>query len=153
MRKIVAILLLFVSTAVAVDLSGKWSGTFRATGADHDVPQLFILKQDGSKLTGSGGPDASEQYPIENPRIDDDKVTFEITTGEWKFRYQLKISGAHLTGDLELTSAGSRRTAKVALNRADSVSVRQSSISAATPVGVVSRKSSAKTPTSPGVWP
>ena len=117
MRKIVGILLLFVSTAVATDLSGKWSGTFRAAGADHDVPQLFILKQDGSKLSGSGGPDASEQYPIENPHIDDDKVTFEITTGEWKFRYHLKMSGPHLTGDLELTSADSRRTAKVALNK------------------------------------
>lgn len=126
MRKIIAILLLFVSTAVATDLSGKWSGTFRAAGADHDVPQLFILKQDGSKLSGSGGPDASEQYPIENPQIDDDKVTFEITTGEWKFRYHLKMSGPHLTGDLELTSADSRRTAKVALNKVNRGSGRQS---------------------------
>ena len=117
MRKIVAILLLLVSTAVAADLSGKWSGTFRATGAEHDIPQLFILKQDGSKLTGRGGPDGSEQYPIENPRIDDDKVAFEITTGERKFRYHLKMSGPHLTGDLELTSADRRRTAKVALNK------------------------------------
>ena len=116
MRTIFAILLL-VSTAAAADLSGNWSGTFRATGADHDVPQLFILKQDGSKLSGSGGPDASEQYPIEKPRIDDDKVAFEITTGEWKFSYHLKVSGTHLTGDLELTSADSRRTAKVAMNK------------------------------------
>ena len=117
MKTTIGIFLLLVSTAVAADLSGKWSGTFRATGADHDIPQLFILKQDGSKLTGSGGPDESEQYPIENPHVDDDKVAFEITTGEWKFRYRLKISGPHLTGDLELTSADSRRTAKVALNK------------------------------------
>jgi hypothetical protein len=117
MKKVMGILLLLVSTAVAANLSGKWSGTFRATGADHDVPQLLILKQDGSKLSGSGGPDESEQYPIENPRVDDDKVTFELTTGEWKFSYRLKVSGPHLTGDLELTSADSRRTAKVALNK------------------------------------
>jgi hypothetical protein len=117
MKKVVGIILLLVSTAVAADVSGKWSGTFRAAGADHDVPQLFILKQEGSRLTGSGGPDESEQYPIENPRIDDDKVTFEITTGEWKFSYHLKVWGPHLTGDLELTSADSRRTARVALNK------------------------------------
>ncbi|HKF04669.1 MAG TPA: hypothetical protein VKB49_20265 [Candidatus Sulfotelmatobacter sp.] len=117
MKKIMGILLLLVSTAVAADLSGKWSGTFRATGADHDIPQLFILKQDGSKLSGSGGPNEGEQYPIESPRIDDDKVAFEITTGEWKFSYHLKVSGPHLTGDLELTSADTRRTAKVALNK------------------------------------
>lgn len=119
MKTAIGIFLLLVSTAVAADLSGKWSGTFRAAGADHDIPQLFILKQVGSKLSGSGGPDASEQYPIENPRIDGDTVTFEITTGEWKFRYHLKMSGLHLTGDLELTSADSRRTAKVALNKVD----------------------------------
>lgn len=116
MKQIIAILLL-LSNSLAADLSGKWSGTFRATGADHDVPQLLILKEDGSKLRGSGGPDESEQYPIENPRVDEDKVTFEITTGEWKFRYQLRMSGSHLTGDLELTSADSRRTAKVVLNK------------------------------------
>jgi len=118
-KKILAILLLLVSTAFAGDFSGKWSGTFRAAGADHDIPQLFILKQDGSKLTGSGGPDEREQYPIENPRIDNDKVAFEITTGEWKFSYHLKMSGPQLTGDLELTSADSKRTAKVSLNKID----------------------------------
>lgn len=117
MKTRIGILLLLASTALAGDLSGKWSGTFRATGADHDVPQLFILKQEGSRLTGSGGPDEREQYPIENPRVDDDKVAFEITTGEWKFSYHLKVSGPHLTGDLELTSADSRRAAKVALNK------------------------------------
>ena len=117
MKKIIGIVVLLASTAVAADLSGKWSGTFRAAGADHDVPQLFILKQAGSRLSGSGGPDESERYPIENPRVDDDKVAFEITTGEWKFSYHLKVSGPHLTGDLELTSADSRRTAKVALNK------------------------------------
>lgn len=117
MKRIIGIILLLVSTAIAADLSGKWSGTFRAAGADHDVPQVFLLKQDGSRLTGSGGPDESEQYPIENPRVDDDAVTFELTTGEWKFSYHLKMSGPRLTGDLELKSADRRRTAKVVLNK------------------------------------
>jgi len=117
MKRIIGIVLLLVSAALGADLSGKWSGTFRTAGADHDVPQLFILKQDGAKLTGSGGPDESEQYPIENPRLEDDKLTFELTTGEWKFSYRLKVAGPHLTGDLELTSADTRRTAKVALNK------------------------------------
>jgi hypothetical protein len=48
------------------DLSGKWSGSFRAQGCRPPiVPQFFILKQDGLKLT-SGGPNDGEQYPIEN---------------------------------------------------------------------------------------
>lgn len=117
MRTGVALLRLPLSLAFAADVSGKWSGTFRATGADHDIPQLFILKQDGMGLHGSGGPDATEQYPIENAHIDGDKVTFELTTGEWKFSYRLKVSGGQITGDLDLKSENSGRTAKVFLRR------------------------------------
>jgi len=58
-----AVVLLLAMNAMAGDLTGKWSGSFKVDGADHDVPQLLILKQDGNKLTGSGGPDQSEQYP------------------------------------------------------------------------------------------
>lgn len=59
-------------------------------------PQYFILKQDGKKLTGSGGPDAVEQYPILNGSVENDVVTFGLTmtfgltTGEWTFKYDLR---------------------------------------------------------------
>ena len=116
-RIALAILLLPLSLAFAADLTGKWSGTFRATGADHDIPQLFILKQDGTGLHGSGGPDTTEQYPIENAHIDGDKVTFELTTGEWKFSYRLIVSGREMSGDLDLKSENNGRTAKVSLKK------------------------------------
>ena len=117
MRIGVGLLLLPLSLTFAADLTGKWSGTFRAVGADHEVPQLFILKQKGTGLHGSGGPDASEQYPIENAHIDGDTVSFELTTGEWKFSYRLKVSGREMTGDLDLKSENNGRTAKVWLKR------------------------------------
>jgi hypothetical protein len=113
-----AVVLLLAMNAMAGDLTGKWSGAFKADGADHDVPQVFILKQDGSKLTGSGGPDQSEQYPIEEGKIDGDRVRFELTTGEWKFTYNLKATDARMTGDLELKSINNSRTAKVSLSKA-----------------------------------
>jgi hypothetical protein len=113
----IALLFLPVSLAFAANLSGRWSGTFRATGADHDIPQLFILKQDGTVLHGSGGPDSTEQYPIENGRIDGNKVTFELTTGEWKFSYRLEVSEREMTGGLDLKSGNNARTAKVSLRR------------------------------------
>jgi hypothetical protein len=81
----VATVVLLAATAIAGDLTGKWSGTFKVDGGDHNVPQLFILKQQGKTLTGSGGPNAGEQYPIENGRIDGDEARFVLTTGEWKF--------------------------------------------------------------------
>ncbi|MGA8154544.1 MAG: hypothetical protein WB952_26605 [Terriglobales bacterium] len=117
MKKAIAVVLLLTMPAIAGDLTGKWSGAFKADGADHDVPQLFIFKQDGNKLTGSGGPNQSEQYPIEDGKVDGDRVRFEITTGEWKFIYSLKASDSKLAGDLELNSVDNRRTAKVNLSR------------------------------------
>ena len=119
MKKRVAVVLLLAVSAIAGDLTGKWSGVFKVDGGDHNVPQLFLLKQQGKTLSGSGGPNAGEQYPIENGRIDGNEIRFELTTGEWKFAYDLKQTGpGELKGDLKLESVGDSRTAKVSLARA-----------------------------------
>jgi hypothetical protein len=120
MKPLFAVVLLLVTIpAMGGDLTGKWSGSFKADGADHGVPQLFIFKQDGNKLTGSGGPDQSEQYPIENGKIDGTRVRFELTTGEWRFTYDLRTDGPKLAGDLELKGINDRRTAKVSLSKTE----------------------------------
>jgi hypothetical protein len=116
-RTVIAVLLLAAS-AMAGDLTGKWSGTFKVDGGDHNVPQFFILKQQGKTLTGSGGPNAGEQYPLENGRTDGDEVRFELTTGEWKFAYDLKQTGPDgLKGDLKLQSVNDSRNARVSLTK------------------------------------
>lgn len=119
MKKRIAILMLLAGSAMASDLTGKWSGAFKVDGGDHNVPQLFILKQQGKSLTGSGGPNAVEQYPIENGQIDGNEARFELTTGEWKFTYDLKQAGQDtLEGALKLQSVGDSRNARVSLARA-----------------------------------
>jgi hypothetical protein len=119
MKKAMAVVLLLAVSAMAGDLTGKWSGAFKVDGGDHNVPQVFLLKQQGKTLTGSGGPNAGEQYPIENGRIDGNEIRFELTTGEWKFAYDLKQTGpGELKGDLKLESVGDSRTAKVSLVKA-----------------------------------
>lgn len=117
--KTTVLAVLLMLTATTVDLSGKWSGSFKVDGGDHhEVPQLFILKQQGHTLTGSGGPNAGEQYPIENGRIDRAAVQFQLTTGEWKFTYDLKsVEPDSLRGTIKLESADDSRTAKVSLAR------------------------------------
>jgi len=118
MNRTVAIVFLLFASAMAGDLTGKWSGTFKVDGGDHDIPQLFILKQQGKTLTGSGGPNAGEQYPIENGRIDGNGARFELTTGEWKFTYDLKQTEPDtLNGTLKLQSVNDSRSAKVSLTR------------------------------------
>jgi hypothetical protein len=108
----------WVGSAAASDITGKWSGAFKASGGDHGIPQIVILKQDRNKLTGSAGPDAEEQYPLENGRIEGDRVRFEVTTGEWRFSYDLQRAGEdEMKGNLELTSVNNRRTAVVSFSR------------------------------------
>jgi hypothetical protein len=114
----VGLIVLWVVCAAGSDVSGKWSGTFKASGGDHSTPQIVILKQEGNKMTGSAGPNADEQYPIENGRVEGEHVRFELTSGEWRFSYDLQREGQdELKGNLELTSLNSRRTAVVSLSR------------------------------------
>lgn len=117
MKRCLAVLLLFVATGMAADLTGKWSGSFKAEGSDHSVPQFFLLEQDGVRLSGSAGPNEKEQYPIEKGQVVQNKATFEVTTGEWKFTYNLSVETNYLTGDLKLESPNESRTAKVKLTR------------------------------------
>jgi len=111
--------LLFTMNIMAANVTGRWSGRFRADGGDHDIPQLFVLKQDGNKVTGSGGPNETEQYPLENGRVDGVRVQFEVTTGEWKFVYDLKVDGIKMAGNLELKSVNDSRIAKVSLTKGE----------------------------------
>jgi hypothetical protein len=117
MRTLLLALLFFHGLPVG-DLSGNWNGSFRVDGGDHDVPQLLLLKEDGARLTGTGGPDATERYPISHGQVNGDRVTFELTTGDWKFFYDLKNSGLQMSGKLVLKSANDSRSAEVTLKKA-----------------------------------
>ena len=122
--KTFAILLLFTMSAMAADLSGQWVGTFAVTGSNETIPQQFTLKQNGKTLTGSGGPNNGEQYPIKNGKIDGDSVSFELTSynsdvGFWQFKYELKRTGQQMSGDLQLKNGNEVRTAKVSLKEVE----------------------------------
>jgi hypothetical protein len=56
--------------------------------------------------------------PYQNGKVNGDRVTFELTTGEWKFFYDLKNSGLQMSGKLVLKSANDSRTAEVSLKMA-----------------------------------
>jgi hypothetical protein len=118
MKKAIAAFVLIAMGALPADLTGKWSGSFKVDGGDHNIPQCFTLRRQGKSLSGSGGPDASEQYPIENGRVEGDQATFQLTTGEWKFTYHLRqLNADSLAGDLKLESVNDSRTAQVSLTR------------------------------------
>jgi hypothetical protein len=118
MKRVLVIVLLWAISAVASDVTGTWSGSFKVNGGDHTIPQMMIFKQDGTKVNGSAGPDAQEQYPIENGKIEGDHLRFEVTSGEWRFSYDLTRSGQdEINGNLDLKSVNNGRTAVVSLKR------------------------------------
>ena len=117
MRRFIPWFLLLAIGSMAANLTGTWSGRFTPEGGEHNIPQILVLKQQGQTLSGSAGPNAGEQYPIENGRVDGNKATFQVTTGEWKFTYNLTGGGESLKGDLKLESPTESRSAKVTLNR------------------------------------
>jgi hypothetical protein len=106
-------------TASAADVSGKWSGSIAPENGDGGSAYV-ILKQSGSTITGTGGPDANDQWPGPSGKIDGNKVTFEVksTDDGTVFKCTLVLDGDHLNGDVEFTAPdGQAGKAKLNLTR------------------------------------
>src|SRR5258706_4006616 len=81
------ILCCFLLTAIAMfaDVTGKWTGTFDATGPDGQTKPgtaLMILKQSGDAITGTVGPNEDQQFTIKVGKIDGDKIALEVAPDE-----------------------------------------------------------------------
>jgi hypothetical protein len=114
-----ALLLAMLPVGAPADVSGRWSGTFEATTDEgtRTQPLLLIFKQDGEKLTGSGGPNDGEQHPFENGKVDGDKVTFQVLLERGSISFDLTLAGDELKGDMKRSREGREQTAKVSLKR------------------------------------
>lgn len=116
----VLLLLVMVLAASASDISGTWSGTLkiaRPDGQMQDDTIHMILKQDGGKLTGTAGPSADEQLPIEKGVVDGNKVTMEVPVQGGAFKFAVVLDGDHLTGDVTMSAGGQNMKAKMDATR------------------------------------
>lgn len=103
--------------AFAADATGKWSGTFTPEGQDGQ-PAYVILKQSGSALTGSGGPDESQQWPINNGKVEGNRVTGDVTAPDGTiYKLDVVMDGDKLTGGITAVRDGQTMKAKIELNR------------------------------------
>ena len=75
----IAILVSATVTLAAADVSGNWSGTF--ADETNTAPLFLILKQDGTKLTGTGGPTEARQTPVVNGKVEGDVISFQLFAG------------------------------------------------------------------------
>ena len=91
-------------TAFAADISGKWQGPFTPENGDGGQAYL-ILKQTGGDITGSGGPDAAEQWPLSNGKIVGNKITGDVKDPNGVlYKLNLVLDGEHLKGDVAVVS-------------------------------------------------
>ena len=113
--------LLLIALAVAglgaADATGTWTGTLTPAG-EEPGPAHAVLKQSGTTLTGTAGPDASEQHPIQNGKAENGKLTFEISADSGLMKVTLEQQGDAMTGLVVRQRDGQTLEAKVALKRA-----------------------------------
>ncbi len=118
------------SLGAADDFTGKWSGknTFVQAGAKQENAAYAILKQEGTSLTGTIGPDATHQWPISNAKFEATKdgqtllFTLEHTsTGSdpisFTATYNLRLVNAHLVGHAKMMADGTTSDFEIDLQR------------------------------------
>ena len=117
MQVLLAVLMAF--TVSAADATGTWTGTLEIPDADGKPrPAHLVLKQDGTKLTGTAGPDANDQRPIQNGKAENGTITFEVANEGNVISLMLKQDGDTLAGEMSRDRDGQKQTAKVNLKRA-----------------------------------
>jgi len=119
MKTLVCTLLiaLFAMTAFAADVTGKWSGTFAPEGQDPSGA-FVVLKQSGTTLTGSAGPDEGQQWPLANGKIAGNKITGEVTSPDGVvYKLDLVVDGDHIKGDVTAIREGQSMKGKVDVAR------------------------------------
>lgn len=113
------LLALAAITMMASDATGTWTGTLVISRADgtHDRTAHLVLKQDGTKLTGTAGPNADEQHAIDKGKVEDGILTFVIADDENMMQFTLKQDGDEIKGDLKRERDGATETAKLSVKR------------------------------------
>lgn len=119
----IAVLLFTMAPAQAqTDVTGRWVGTMTRTAPDGRSQSInfeFSLTQKGKVLTGTVGPNAERQWPIEKGVVNGSKVTFQVQQPEGPLRtFTLALVEGRLKGDMLAELNGQSFEAAVDAERA-----------------------------------
>jgi hypothetical protein len=121
MKRTLAGLLAAAMTLVAGDVTGTWSGsvkTQREDGTTNEDTAHFVLKQEGAAVSGTVGPNASDQRPISSGKLEGDNLTFEVIVEQSVFKAAFRLSGDTLSGEVRRERGdGQVRSARLELKR------------------------------------
>ena len=112
------------TTPSASDVTGNWNGTLKPDDPSQgEETGLLILKQDGSAVTGTAGPNVDQRFPIAKGKIattkDGTMLTFELTSPSGMvMQFEMKLADGHLKGSAKAEMGGQKRSAVVDFTRA-----------------------------------
>jgi hypothetical protein len=109
------------ATIADVDVTGKWSGSFTITsptGEAKETTALLMLKQSGAEITGTVGPNADEQFPIQKGKIEGDKITLEADHDGHTLKIALVLAADRITGEANMSGDGQTMKGKIDVTRA-----------------------------------
>ena len=117
------VLAALISFAVAadIDVSGKWSGSFNATGQNGEIKEttaVMLLKQSGTDISGTVGPSDDAQFAIQKGKIEGDKITLEADHDGHTIRFDLVLADNRISGDVSMSVEGQTAKAKIDVTRA-----------------------------------
>jgi len=89
--------------------TGTWKSTFTLKNG-RTIENTYKLKQEGEKLTGTVTGPRGREVKIEDGKVKDGKVSFQVTREfndqKITFKYQGKLSGDTLKGKVESNRGG-----------------------------------------------
>jgi hypothetical protein len=122
MKKLIYCLLLSALAVGAKELTGKWSGSFDITNSSGETKAdsaYMDLKVHDGAVTGTAGPNAEKQWPLQKGKLDGRKLTFEVSADEGGLLvFDLVFDGDSIKGTCSGTgSGGEKMSAQVSLKR------------------------------------
>lgn len=100
MKELLCFLFLSALTLTASELTGKWTGSFEITNSQGEKANTAFmdLRLNGNALTGTAGPNASEQVAIRNGKLEAGKLTFNVDEDDGSISLDLVFDGDTIRG-------------------------------------------------------
>jgi hypothetical protein len=115
MMRLVALMLIVLSSLTAGDFAGRWTGMLE-TPRGGRKSAVLVLKQDGGKITGRFGGSETDYREIEKAKIEGDVISFDLPFGPL-VKFVLRNTGDRLTGEGTAESNGAKEIFKVDFRR------------------------------------
>ena len=117
MKAIFFLLVVFVLTASAADVSGTWKAAIETPNGALET--TFQFKVDGNRLTGSTSNQFMGEAPISDGKVEGDNLSFTVNANfngnDVKLNYKAKVTGDEMKLTLEIP--GRDRTIEMTAKR------------------------------------